>query len=291
MPAFSLPATEFLSVTEQPALIAAAQDVPVEVVLVDGEEVTRYGKTPASERAMERLIAAFMPVIEKEARRAKVNDEDDALGVLLAEFVSTVHLHDATSPIPFSSTIGTILRRKMSDTDRVSDVVVVKESVAAVYWRLMHKHDFDFAAAYAEVKATANNLAPATFLSVHNIIGGIDSLDPIRVAEDSENGARHALANAVGSHEERIVTAAEVDYLFSKVTDEEATIVRLAYGFRDFATEKIRVEAGFKGGEILTDVEISGTSVPLGRATINRRRLSALSKMREAMEESLLEAL
>lgn len=287
---FTATATEFLSVTEQTALIAIAQDVPVEVVTIDGEDVTRYGKTAASESAMERLVLAFMPVIAKEARRSKVGDPDDAEATLLAEFVSTVHLHDVFSSVPFSATIGTILRRKISDTSRTSDLVTVKESVAVYYWRLIHKHDGDFAAAYAEVKTTSNNLAPATFLAVHNIIGGIDSLDPLLSAEDGDSGARHALAGAVSSHEDTVVTAEEVAWLLSLTTDEEQTILRLAYGFRDDATEILRVAAGFKIGEILTDVEISGTSVPLGRATINRRRLSGLATMRAAMETAFAEA-
>lgn len=290
MPVSATSATEFLSVTEQTALIAAVQDVPVTLDEVDGVEVVRYGSTAASEDAFARLYAAFTPALEKASRASKVMDADDALAVAYAEFAEAVRDFDPSAPLPFSATIATRLRYAVLRADRANDVVVVKDNVAAVYWRLIHKHEGDFAAAYEEVRTTANGLAPSTFLAVHHVIGGIDSLDPMLRAEDGETGARHSLATSIGSHEERIATEAEAEWLLSLVTDEEETICRLAYGFRDLATEKIRVDAGFKGGEILTDVEISGTSVPLGRATIQRRRKSALDTMRAALEDRAFDA-
>jgi len=281
---FAMPTTEFLSVADQADLIAAAQEAPVTFVLDEaGDERTVYGKTAASESALERLTLAFMPVIEKEARRSKVGDPDDVLGTVLAEFVATVRRHDTTSPIPFSKTIGTILGRCVSDTARTSDLVQIKESAAAYYWRLIHKHDGDFSAAYAEVKESGTGLAPATFLSIHSVIGGIDSIDPLISAEDS-SGPRHALATALEGPEGYVVDRAMVAHLFTLVGEQERTILRLAYGFRDHATETLRLAAGFKIGEALTDLEVAacGIGAGIGRATVNRRRLAALAVMREA---------
>lgn len=275
-------ATEFLSVEEQAVLITAAQDVPVEIAVdEDGTEHPVYGRTSAAEAALDRLTTAFMPAILKAARGSKAQDEDDALGTALEEFVKAVRSHDVTAKVPFSATISTILFRAMSDTDRTSDLIVISEAVAARYWRLLHKHEGDVAAAYEDAKAsTDSHLGASTFLAVHNIIGGIGSLDPI-VASDEDAPARYIIA-ATDGHEAMIVDKAEIDYLFTLVSAEEGQIVRLAYGFVDDATENLRVANGFRLGECLSDQQISGC-LPLGRATVNRRRLGALAAMKAAL--------
>lgn len=291
MPSFATAAAEFLSVTEQVDLIATAQDTPAIIATQDdGTEVTRYIATPSSEAAFERLFLAFLPAIEKAGRVSKVLDSDEALAVSIAEFTEAVRDFDVTSTLPFSATISTRLRFAVLRADLANDVIRVKRSSSKVYFNLVHKHGGDFAAAYADAKATPG-MDPSTFLAIHHVIGGIDSIDPVLRAEDSDNGARHSLASAVGSHEEQIATEAEVAWLFTLVTDEEATVLRLAYGFCDDATENLRVAAGFSTGEILSDVEISGTAIGLGRATVNRRRLSGLSKMREALIAKALDDL
>lgn len=275
-------ATEFLSVEEQAHLIGDAQDVPVEIVSdEDGTERAVYGKTAASEAALERLTLAFMPAIQKAARATKAQDFEEAESVALEAFLDAVRRHDLTSKVPFSATISTILFRAISDSDRTSDLVVISEAVAARYWRLIHKHEGDVAAAYEEAqRETAHHLGGATFLAVHNIIGGIGSIDPL-IAADDDGGARYYLA-AVEGHEARIVDADRIARLFEIVSDEEGQIVRLAYGFHDEATENLRVAHGFRLGETLSDQQISGV-VGLGRATTNRRRLSALAAMKESL--------
>lgn len=277
--------TEFLSVARQLELIAAAQTAPVELtVSEDGTETLRYGANTASEAALDELVRAFLPVIGKEARRSKRLDFEEAEAVLLAEFVATVRLHDLSSPVPFSKTIGTILSRKISDTDRTSDLVPVKESVAVYYWRLMHRHDGDVAAAYEEVKATANGISPATFLSVHAIVSGVDSIDVSAGERDvTATAAAHEYAFG-GSFEDRVALRAEVDWLFTLVGDRAETILRLVYGFADSATETIRLAHGFRIGEELTDSQAAHV-LSLTRPTAQRERVKALALMRAAIEQ------
>lgn len=283
MSAFARLATEFLSVSAQAAHIAAAQEVPVHVLEIEGEERLIYGTTPTSEAALDVLTGAFMPAIEKAARASRVLDEGDALSVALLEFVEAVRDFDLEAPLPFSATIATRLRYAVLRADRANDLVRVKDNVAAVYWRLIHKHDGDFAAAYEEVKATDNGLAPATFMAVHNVIGGIDSLDPVLCTEDDDHGPRHALASAVGSHEDRLTDRDEVEWLFTLVSDRQEAILRLAYGFSDAATEEIRLAKGYAIGEIMTDAQ-TAHALDLTRPTAQRERTRALATMREALE-------
>ena len=271
--------TEFLSVEEQAALIGDAQDVPVEIVVdEDGTERAVYGRTAASEAALDRLTRAFLPAIHKAARASKAQTFEEAESVVLEAFVNAVRRFDLTSSVPFSATISTILFRAVSDSDRTSDLIVVSEAVAARYWRLIHKHDGDVAAAYEEAqRETSHHLGGATFLAVHNIIGGLGSIDPL-IAADDEGSARFYLAATEG-HEAQIVDRDRIRRLFDVVSEQEGTIVRLAYGFSDSATETLRVAHGFSDGECLSDLAISEV-VGLGRATTNRRRLGALAAMK-----------
>jgi len=281
--------TEFLSVARQAELIAAAQSAPVELfVSEDGTESLRYGYSPASENALEELVRSFLPVISKEARRSKRLDFEDAEATLLAEFVATVRLHDLASPVPFSKTIGTILSRKISDTDRTSDLVPVKESVAVYYWRLMHRHDYDVAAAYEEVKTTANGIAPATFLAVHAIVSGVDSIDVSIGAADAGDEAAVRAASLGRSFEDRVALRAEVDWLFTLVDDRAESVLRLVFGFADSATETFRLAHGFQIGEELTDAQAAYV-LGITRPTAQRDRVKALAVMRSAIEA--LEAL
>lgn len=276
-------ATEFLSVDEQTALLAVAQDVPTTVEADEnGEDRCIYGKTPESEAALSRLTTAFMPAVLKAARASRVQDFDDALATALAEFMAAVREYDVTSRLPFSATLPSRLRFAVLRADRANDVITVKDNVAAVYWRLIHKHDGDANAAYEEVKTTDNNLAPSTFLAVHHIIEGVDSLDGVISDDDDEDGPLHPVAASVESHEERIATEALVDYLFSKVNDRQEGILRLAYGFSDLATEKIRLAKGYAIGELMSDLQVAH-ALDLTRPTVQRDRKKALDVMRAAV--------
>lgn len=288
--ALTLPVSQrFLSVAEQRDLLTAAQDVPVTVTTADdGSERVTYGTTPASESALETLTAAFMPAIEKAARSAKVLDDDDALGTVLAEFLAAVRRYDLTSDVPFSATISVILHRAVSDTDRTSDTITVRENVAARYWRLMHKHAFDVLAAYIECRDTSNGFDPVTFLAVHNALR-VKSLEAL-AAPLSDDDPLQAAAHATHtpSAEAWIVTADLVRWLFEQVGTREETILRLRYGFCDLATENLLYasEKGLHVGDVLSDVQIAEVT-GWARSTVSRLGNAALAEMRTAYAASL----
>lgn len=284
---YDIPATESLSLETMWELIADVQDVPLTITTdSDGNEHVTYGKTPASEAGMERLTTAFIASIRKACRASKVLDTEDAFSVALTEFVAAVRRYDLGSDVPFSATIGTILRNKLSDADRTSDIIVIKENVAARYWRLMHKHDHDLQAAYEECRDTANGFDPSTFLAVHRAL----NVAAWEALVDKDGGAVIDTATAVRElgPEAAVVEADLVEWLFTRVDDRQETVLKLRYGFVAPATESLLVDSGFHLGEVLTDIAVAEVS-GIGRATVQREKAKGLSLMREALNELIEE--
>lgn len=298
MDLFTAPAAAFLSTSDQLDLILAAQDVPLDITTDDdGAEVLVYGKTPESEVALDTLTRAFMPTIRKSAGLSKMLDADtDALGVVLVEFIEAVRRYDTTSSVPFSATISTILQRRVSDTDRTSDLITVKENVAARYWRLMHKHGMDVASAYAECATTSNGFDPQTFLAVHRAIG-VESIDVTFGADDRSYTVSHGGAantskvegflGATGSSDfaDQLADRDLVRWLLDpaspdteNITPRQSSICRAAYGFSDLATENLMVEHNLRPGDIQPDLALSGVFGG-SRPGIQRERKAALVLM------------
>lgn len=299
MPLFDATAASFLTVDRQRELIELAQDVPVTVEVRDGEERLVHGTTPASDAALEELTRAFLPALRKAAIGSrKLEVEEDAFGLVLAEFVAAVRRYDLTSDVPFSATIATVLQRAVSDADRTSGLIAVKENVAARYLRLMHKHGGDVGAAYDECVSTSNGFDPLTFLAVHRALRGPESLDVTVGSQDSTyraagGGIAEASAHegalgdaAAGSFVDEFADADLVRWLFTVVDDRQESILRAAYGFRDLATENFLVAAGLRPGEVLSDVQVAEV-LSLARSTVQRDRKKALELMRDAYRQLL----
>lgn len=289
MSLYTVPATAFLSVSDQADLISVAQDVPVNVFTdEEGVERVTYGTTPASDNALGLLTTSFISAIRKAASASAMLDADEAFAVALVEFVASVRSYDLSSTIPFSASIAVTLKRRVWEADRSADLIVVRDTVAKVYWRIMHAHDGDAAAAYETCRTSVNGLSASTFMSVHNVFGGVETLDPAPTSEDS--GPRHALAAAIGSAEKAVCQTDLVEWLFTLVSSKESTILRLAYGFRDDATEILRLDNGFQMGEELTDLAISAIVGGAG-STVQKQRVRALDTMRSAIEADDADAL
>ncbi|WP_394620984.1 hypothetical protein JNUCC0626_18375 [Lentzea sp. JNUCC 0626] len=283
-------ATEsFLSFEEQCELIAAAQNVPCSVDTdTEGSEVVRFGRTPEADAAITRLVQAFTPLIRSLARTSARLDYDEAEAVCLERFLQAVREHDLDSPIPFSRDIRTMLRYELSDKGRTSDLVQIKENVAARYFRLLRDCDFDATAAYEICRTTPNGLDPQTFLAVHRAYGHVVSLD-LALTGDEDAEDRHEaflIDQMAGDYTEDIAQRDLVGWLFTKVNDQEEQILRLRYGFGDAVTESIRSEAGFlptSSDPVMTDGQVA-QCVRLPLSTCNRQRRNALATMRAALD-------
>lgn len=303
-------ATEFLSVGEQRRLIADVQDVPVTVALITDDEGTEvehatYGSTPASEQAMTELVTAFNPLLNKIARTTKVQETEDAYSVVLLEFVEALRRYDLDSDVPFSALIPTILRYRLSDADRTSDLIVVKENVAARYHRLVHKHDGDIEAAYAECRDTTNGFDPVTFLAVHRVIGSGEGVRSIDFSLDLQDGKPQQVISgkyrAGGQHRaedylmpidgtsaltEDFITRDLADWLLTQITPRQALVQRLWHGFADEETEKVALAANLRPGDVLTEQQIA-FAAGVGRGTVTKEKRVGLETMRAAYKAAL----
>ncbi|MGL5829048.1 MAG: hypothetical protein ACRC0L_05700 [Angustibacter sp.] len=275
-------AGEALSVERQRKLIAAVQDAPV-VVSADGRAT--FGYSAASESALAALTESFIALFRKEAAAARVLDREDAFAEAVAEFVDATRRYDLGSSIPFSATIRTIIRRHLSDVARTSDIISVKENVAARYWRLMHAHDHSFSAAYNSVRQAGGGLDPLTFLAAHYALQ-VASLE-IRLTGPYDAAAltlADTVADISTDHDD-VVNAALVDWLWTLVDADTARALRLRYGFpRDLATEAVTASLGLHDGEVLTERQV-GAVLGWSQTLTHRRIVRGLSTMREALQE------
>lgn len=95
------------------------------------------------------------------------------------------------------------------------------------------------------------------------------------------------LASLAGAHREvdRIV----VNHLFGLLEPRAATVIRLAYGFTDPATETLRFTADFMEGQLLTDNE-TGACIGFTDRKVWHLRTGALAAMRAEIATGPLEA-
>jgi dsDNA-binding SOS-regulon protein len=283
----SITATQSLSVDDQNALIAVVQDVPVEhVVLEDGAERMVFKNTTAADIAMDTLLSAFIKIIEKVASRATVIDREDAQSELVLAFVEAVRTHDTTRDVPFSATISAKLWGALSVAQGTSDLIVVPETIALRYWRVMHEANMDVQLAYESCRA--HNLAPLTFLAAHHALS-VESLDVAVGAPNGDHDAgREELSFLTASPEEQVVNADLVRWLFTQVTERQETILRVRYGFSDLATESLLVAHGLHLGSVLSDLQVAEVT-GIGAKTVDRDRRAALKTMRAAYIAALVD--
>lgn len=279
----------FLSVSEQADLIATVQNVPLTLTTTDdGSEVSTYGRTPASDAALSRLLQAFSPLIGKVARTARRIEDDDAEGILTEAFIRAVRSHDLAAPAAFSRDIATMLRYALALEERTGSTVKVADNVSARYRRLVAAHDGDVAAAYAECRDTANGFAAHTFLLTHAALNSV-SLDEMLSGPEPRTDA--ALVASAESFDEQLAQADLVRWLFAQVEEKPAQVLRLRYGFTDPVSVNLRLRAGFLGDPdraVMSDAEVArcmSSTTP----TTNRIRARALDTMREALS-SLVDA-
>lgn len=292
--------TENLSASEQFALITDIQNVPTTVTIQeDGSEYVVFGVTPASEAAGARLVSAFWPAITAAARRTKLKgNAEEAEAVALEAFVRAVREYDLTTDTPFHHTIGTRLTRAvlLADREEASTLTVPATQVAR-YHRAMHANGLDVAAAYADCQADAAkwDLSGPGFAAVWRALTGGTSLqaEGAYASGSSADGAstRYDVEHSTGTPAvtdpvDDFVTRQYVSWLLTKTTERQERICRLAYGFTDGVTERLRVTHGYREGDVLEDLQVADC-LEMARSTVNRDRTKALATMRTAAENAM----
>lgn len=284
-------------------LIATVQNVDSDVITSDdGSSRTVYYATRAAIDALELLTSAYVRSIKHAAN--SVHDHrmsvEDALGVASEAFITCVREFDLSrNPTDRLSWIAPMSMKIAVQTAAYGNSVVnVSTRHIQRYNALMREVDNDVKVAYELCKNTTNDFSPSTFLAVHNSQKARNSLVP-RNDHDNDHDlslstpVEDALARVASrSAESSVIDHAYVEWLFTCVTSDQARCLRLAYGFDDAATNKIRSAAGFReagladnGGQ-LPDGDV-GTCLGKGRITTQRLRQAGLNAMRDAIHHEM----
>lgn len=240
-----------LSVEEEVALIASAQ-------AGDADAYTR-------------LLHAYGPTLRSHAAKAaKFTDTDDARSSALLAFAEVLASHD----VEYGYENGRLASRLTPHLLNVLDTTkgealsafAVPSRTMKRYFGLMKAADGDVVAARA--LAPSSMMTVETFDSVHSAVMA-DSLEGL-TTPDGDGPSRDFVASPVYtvSPVVDVEDAILVDVAFRAVDDEEERVCRLAYGFTEYDPQP--------------DAEVAHR-MGLTRPTVQRRRTSALGKMRKAL--------
>lgn len=240
--------------------------------------------------ALERLYAAYTPVLDAIARKAPAPEMEDARSMASVAFMEAVR--DLPADTDRVST-ALYLRVKNATTGAALEdrTVTLPGRTAGRYVAILKAHDGDTSAAYAACAAGQESMDATTFLAAHVANYAHVDRESIGPAPESGEDVPAVFQMAVEDDIESVDTHDLVHNHLLPLCDDaahEGVIVRLAYGFTDVsdAVADRLAEAGFQPGDILTDIESSEVlATPgLGSRTVGKRRRAALARMREYLE-------
>lgn len=287
-----------ITATEEADLVALVRTTETAQVAdpETGLPVTRYFPTREQDDALQTLIAAYISDIRKAARTAKKIDRDDAEMVALEKFINLARAEGRTNE-RLAGFVSRAMVNAVMDADAENSAVRIPPDTLRRYFNLV-KECGSVDAAYEKCKNEANNFDPITLLAVNRAINA-ESVEALQAASGDQDGSpaneipsgllvhgQGSLDSATSSHEEAIVQADLVRWLLAQVTEVQADICRLAYGFIDTRTENLRLQHGYQWDALLSDAQIAPV-VAHSRAKVQRERTNALRTMREAMNTVL----
>lgn len=285
-----------LTPTEEANLVAIVRATETALVADDeGNSVTRYFPTPEQDAALTTLTEAYIQDIRRAARAAKKIDRDEAEGIALEKFVSLVRDASRTNE-RLAGFVSKAMVNAVRDAEMDSTAVRIPGTVLRRFNALVHGEcGGDLDEAYRRSLANANGIDALTLLAVHRALYA-ESVETALVGKDSEGSdyeveftdADNAVFAAASSPspEEQVVAADTIAWLFSMVTEEQAQILRLHYGFTDTRSENQRLANGYQWDAPLSDAQIAPV-LGLSRPTVNRRRTEGLQTMRDALNAAL----
>lgn len=239
------------SAEEERLLIAAAKlgDSEATVALM-------YAYAPAIRNVVERFTA--------EGHTASPDDEELHATALLG-FAEAIAAFDPEKHLRLSAVVRVVLARVMRDQYPSRDAFTVPARTLTRFYSILRKAEGNVYEAAA--LAPQYEMSRETFFSVLSAVRDVDTIDGTPGDEDHAalvNDAR-PIWDASAVEEDALLVAAA----FEAVDDVEEKVCRLAYGFESY-------------GDPVPDVEI-GHKLGMTRPTVQRRRASALGKMRAAL--------
>ncbi|WGH21117.1 DNA binding protein [Arthrobacter phage Cassia] len=240
------------SAEEERLLIAAAKlgDSEATVALM-------YAYAPAIRNVVERFTG--------EGHTATPDDEELHATALLG-FAEAIAAFDPEKHLRLSAVVRVVLARVMRDEYPSRDAFTVPARTLTRFYSILRKAEGNVYEAAA--LAPQYEMSRETFFSVLSAVRDVDTID----GAPSDDEGHAALVNdarpiwdASAAEEDALLVAAA----FEAVDGVEESVCRLAYGFESY-------------GDPVPDVEI-GHRLGMTRPTVQRRRSSALGKMREAL--------
>ena len=194
-------------------------------------------------------------------------DYENALAVSNLAFAEAVHDFDPRAGASFIGLLKTYVWRALTDAPRVSGEgssvavsVSVPERTLKRFYSILRAADYDLARGL-EI-AASKNMAADTFRDLYYAL----ATEGGTVSADDESAAY--LVPDPSSVEQQAEETLLLETAWKAVDDFETDVLRLAYGFSDYRPN--------------SDGEIA-EKLGYGRATIQRRRQGALSKMRVSL--------
>ncbi|UIW13302.1 DNA binding protein [Arthrobacter phage Crewmate] len=240
------------SAEEERLLIAAAK-------LGDSEATAAllYAYAPAIRNVVERFTG--------EGHTATPDDEELHATALLG-FAEAIAAFDPEKHLRLSAVVRVVLARVMRDQYPSRDAFTVPARTLTRFYSILRKAEGNVYEAAA--LAPQYEMSRETFFSVLSAVRDVDTIDGTPSDDEGHadlvNDAR-PIWDASAAEEDALLVAAA----FEAVDDVEERVCRLAYGFESY-------------GDPVPDVEI-GHKLGMTRPTVQRRRSSALGKMREAL--------
>ncbi|UVK63567.1 DNA binding protein [Arthrobacter phage Janeemi] len=251
--------SRIVSAAEERDLIAAAKlgDNDATVALM-------YAYAPAIRNVVERFTG--------EGHTTTPEDEELHATALLG-FAEAIAAFDPEKHDRLSSVVRVVLARVMRDQYPGRDGFSVPARTLTRFYSILRKAEGNVYEAAA--LAPQYEMSRETFFAVLSAVRNTDSLDAAHALDDP-TGSEGFFSGELSMNTRPLwdSSAAEEDALlveaaFEAVDGVEESVCRLAYGFESY-------------GDPVPDVEI-GHRLGMTRPTVQRRRASALGKMREAL--------
>lgn len=240
-----------------------------EIRLDLAEEMTAIEAAKAGdEKATLDLLFAYAPALRNAVKRYReALDRDDAQAEAVSSFLGAVRDFDATKGERLAGIVASRIGHDLGILAAAGSTFAIPERTLSRFYGILRRSGGDVEA--AADSATEYGMARETFLSVLAHVRQTDSLDGISEGPDGEGrdaraaslwGASAPMADA----EDRILA----EIAFGAVDEVESQVCGLAYGFTDY--------------DLVPDAEIAHR-LGMTRSTVQRRRTSALDKMRDAL--------
>lgn len=238
---------------------------------VDQEVDTIAAAALGDASAYEALCLAYGPALRAAVSRYdNVADTDDVRQTALLALAEAIHTHDPERSPRLAGRLPSILREHFSALAASQLAMTVEVTAMKRFFRALRDAEGDLAK--AEEIAVVRGMGRDTFESVRVAVRAVYTESDLGSPTGDDGEGDFMLAHPLvedlytpyDEAEDRIL----VDVAFLSVNDEEARIVEMSYGFTDY--------------EPVADGEIAHR-MGMTRPTVQRRRVSALGKMRKAL--------